>query len=59
MFKYAFSIFFYRSEENVLVLSKQIEDMREYERQAADEKLKGFQTENVTLKSALTEATTK
>lgn len=52
MFKYAFSIFFfYRSEENVSVLSKQIEDMREFERQAADKKLKGFQMENVTLKS--------
>ncbi|XP_065931947.1 putative leucine-rich repeat-containing protein DDB_G0290503 isoform X2 [Magallana gigas] len=49
---------FERSEENVSILSEQLENMRKFERQADDEKLQGFQTENITLKLALTKATT-
>lgn len=51
---YLFS--FYRSKEDVLILSKDIKDI-EASKRLADEKLQGLQTENASLKSALSKAT--
>lgn len=45
-----------RFEENVSILSKDINDIQESKRQA-DEKLQSLQTENVSLKSALANTT--
>ncbi|XP_052719869.1 uncharacterized protein LOC128191702 [Crassostrea angulata] len=48
-----------RSEENVSILSKDIQNIQESKRQVADEKLQDLQTENGSLKLTLAEATTK
>lgn len=47
---------FYRTEEDVLILSKDIKDIQASKR-LADEKLQDLQTENAYLKSALAKAT--
>lgn len=47
---------FFRAENKVSILLKDIEDIQESKR-LADEKLKGLQTENSSLKSALSKAT--
>lgn len=47
---------FYRAENEVSILSKDIKNIQESKR-LADEKLQGLQTENSSLKSALSKAT--
>nr|XP_034301676.1 CAP-Gly domain-containing linker protein 1 isoform X9 [Crassostrea gigas] len=46
-----------RAEKNVSILSKDIKDMQASKRQVAEEKLQSLQTENASLKSALSKAT--
>lgn len=54
--------FFYlacRSEKNISILSKDIEDIQGSKRQAADEKVQSLKTENASLKLELAKATTE
>eukprot|EP00105_Crassostrea_gigas_P042571 XP_019926719.1 PREDICTED: CAP-Gly domain-containing linker protein 1-like isoform X2 [Crassostrea gigas] len=46
-----------RAEKNVSILSKDIKDVQASKRQVAEEKLQSLQTENASLKSALSKAT--
>nr|XP_034301689.1 COP1-interactive protein 1 isoform X21 [Crassostrea gigas] len=46
-----------RAEKKVSILSKDIKDMQASKRQVAEEKLQSLQTENTSLKSALSKAT--
>lgn len=54
--------FFYlacRSEKNISILSKDIEDIQGSKRQAADEKVQRLKKENASLKLELAKATTE
>lgn len=53
----SFIFWFYRAEKNVSILSKDIKDMQASKLQVAEEKLQSVQTENTSLKSALSKAT--
>lgn len=48
---------FHRAEENVSILSQDIKNIKESNRLAAEENLQSLQTENYSLRSALSKAT--